>query len=228
MITILVVEDDYNTRLLTKTNLESYYKVLCAKDGKQALDIVENEHIDLIIVDVMMPNMDGYTLSKEIRKEKNNLLIIMVTAKQEINDKLIGFSSGIDDYMTKPINYKELLARINALFRRSNIVNSKKIEIGNVIIDEQTYSVSKDNLHIELPPKEFELLYKLLSYPGKIFTKNQILDDIWGFSSDSSEDTIKTHISRIRNRLRDFDEFEIVTIKGLGYKGEILKGDSEK
>ena len=169
----------------------------------------------------MMPIMDGYTLAKEIRNDKNNIPILMVTAKESINDKLTGFSVGVDDYMIKPIDYNELRARIEALLRRANIVSSKKIEIGNVIINEDTYTVSKDDISIELPPKEFELLFKLLSYPGQIFTKNQILDDIWGYSSDSSEDTIKTHISRIRNKLKDFDEFEIITVKGLGYKGEI-------
>ena len=221
MVTILVVDDNYNTRLITKTNLEDKYKILTAKDGKEALEITENEHIDLIIVDVMMPIMDGYTLAKEIRNDKNNIPILMVTAKESINDKLTGFSVGVDDYMIKPIDYNELRARIEALLRRANIVSSKKIEIGNVIINEDTYAVSKDDISIELPPKEFELLFKLLSYPGQIFTKNQILDDIWGYSSDSSEDTIKTHISRIRNKLKDFDEFEIITVKGLGYKGEI-------
>ncbi|MBR3152329.1 MAG: response regulator transcription factor [Clostridia bacterium] len=221
MVTILVVDDNYNTRLITKTNLEDKYKILTAKDGKEALEITENEHIDLIIADVMMPIMDGYTLAKEIRNDKNNIPILMVTAKESINDKLTGFSVGVDDYMIKPIDYNELRARIEALLRRANIVSSKKIEIGNVIINEDTYTVSKDDISIELPPKEFELLFKLLSYPGQIFTKNQILDDIWGYSSDSSEDTIKTHISRIRNKLKDFDEFEIITVKGLGYKGEI-------
>ena len=214
MVTILIVEDDDNTRLLTKSNLEKEYNILTAKDGEEALNIMENKEVDLIIVDVMMPKMDGYTLSKKIREYNSNMPILMVTAKQSIDDKLQGFSSGVDDYMTKPIDYKELKARIIVLLRRSNINNSKKIVIGNVIIDEKTYTVNKNDISIELPKKEFELLYKLLSYPNQIFTKNQILDSIWGYDS-------KTHISRIRNRLKNFDEFEIVTIKGLGYKGEI-------
>ncbi len=221
MVTILIVEDDDNTRLLTKSNLEKEYNILTAKDGEEALNIMENKEVDLIIVDVMMPKMDGYTLSKKIREYNSNMPILMVTAKQSIDDKLQGFSSGVDDYMTKPIDYKELKARIIVLLRRSNINNSKKIVIGNVIIDEKTYTVNKNDISIELPKKEFELLYKLLSYPNQIFTKNQILDSIWGYDSFSTEDTIKTHISRIRNRLKNFDEFEIVTIKGLGYKGEI-------
>ena len=221
MVTILIVEDDDNTRLLTKSNLEKEYNILTAKDGEEALNIMENKEVDLIIVDVMMPKMDGYTLSKKIREYNSNMPILMVTAKQSIDDKLQGFSSGVDDYMTKPIDYKELKARIIVLLRRSNKNNSKKIVIGNVIIDEKTYTVNKNDISIELPKKEFELLYKLLSYPNQIFTKNQILDSIWGYDSFSTEDTIKTHISRIRNRLKNFDEFEIVTIKGLGYKGEI-------
>lgn len=226
MVTILIVDDTYNTRLVTKANLEDKYKILLAKDGEEALTLIENNHVDLIISDVMMPNMDGYSFSKEIRNEGFSIPILMVTAKESINDKLTGFSVGADDYLTKPVDYNELKARIEAILRRANIANSKKIKIGNVVIDEDTYSIYKEDLKVELPPKEFEILFKLLSYPNQIFTKNQLLDDIWGYNSESMEDTIKTHISRLRNRLQNFNEFEIVTVKGLGYRGIIIKGDN--
>ena len=226
MVTILIVDDTYNTRLVTKANLEDKYKILLSKDGEEALTLIVNNDVDLIISDVMMPNMDGYSFSKEIRNEGFSIPILMVTAKESINDKLTGFSVGADDYLTKPVDYNELKARIEAILRRANIANSKKIKIGTVVIDEDTYSIYKEDLKVELPPKEFEILFKLLSYPNQIFTKNQLLDDIWGYNSESMEDTIKTHISRLRNRLQNFNEFEIVTVKGLGYRGIIIKGDN--
>jgi len=218
MATILVVEDDENTRLLTTSRLKTHFLVLTAKDGKEALDILDNKHVDLMVADVMMPNMDGYTLVETIRKEGNTMPVVMLTAKQSFEDKKTGFSTGTDDYLTKPVNYEELLWRINALLRRSKIATEQKITIKDVVIDSLRYSVSKNDITVELPKKEFEILYKLLSYPGMIFTRNQLLDEIWGYDSTSSDDTIKTHINRLRNRLSDFDEFQIVTIKGLGYK----------
>jgi len=145
----------------------------------------------------------------------------MVTAMQDYNDKRSGFSSGTDDYMTKPIDYDELLWRIRALLRRANIANEQRIVIGNLIIDSSTYTVKKEYSVVDLAKKEFELLYKLLSYPGIIFTKNQLLDDVWGYDSESDETTIKTHINRLRNKFEGFKEFEIITVRGLGYKAEI-------
>ena len=197
--------------------------MICAQDGMEALEVLERRPVDLIISDVMMPRMDGYTLVKTLRERGNPIPVLLLTAKQSFEDKREGFSSGIDDYMTKPVNYEELIWRLNALLRRAHIASEQKIVVGPVVLDSSTYTVTRNGEPLELPKKEFELLYKLLSYPGQIFTRNQLLDGIWGYDSESSEDTVKTHISRLRNKLRDIPEFHIVTIKGLGYKAEINK-----
>lgn len=221
MSTILVVEDDRNTRLLTIARIKPYFDVLSAGDGLAALDVLYQNKVDLIVADVMMPRMDGYTLLRTLREENNDIPILLLTAKQSFEDKKEGFSSGTDDYMTKPVNYEELMWRIHALLRRAQIATEKKIVLGTTVVDSTAYTVSADDQTIEFPKKEFELLFKLLSYPNIIFTKQQLIDEIWGFESESSEDTLKTHISRLRNKLKDCKEFEIVTIKGLGYKAEI-------
>jgi len=221
MATILIVEDNKNTQLLTAARLKPHFDVVCADDGLEALDIIYDKNIDLIIADIMMPNMDGYELLKRLRSEGYKTPIILLTAKQAFEDKQEGFDSGTDDYMTKPVNYDELLLRIKALMRRSNIAAERKITIGTVTVDSATYTVTTQSGSLELPKKEFELLYKMLSYPGMIFTKMQLLEDIWGFDSESTEDTVKTHISRLRNKLNEIPEIEIVTLKGLGYKAEI-------
>lgn len=227
MATILIVEDDKNTQLLTETRLNPYFTVLTADNGQKALDILEKRHIDCIISDIMMPLVDGYKLLKTLRSDGNKTPILLLTAKQAFEDKREGFSLGTDDYMTKPINYDELLWRVNALLRRSNIAGSKKIVIDNLIVDSASFTVTLNGANIEMSKKEFELLYKLLSYPSQIFTRNQLLDEIWGFDSESCEDTIKTHISRLRARFMGCDIFEIVTVKGIGYKAEI-KNKSNK
>lgn len=223
MATILIVEDDKNVQLLTAARLKQYFEIICVNDGLEALDVIYNKHIDLIVADIMMPNMDGYELLKRLRSEDFNMPIILLTAKGAFEDKQEGFSSGTDDYMTKPVNYDELLLRINALLRRAKISTDRKIVLGSVTIDAASYSVTVADNSIVLTKKEFELLYKLLSYPGMIFTKNQLLDEIWGFDSESTGDTIKTHMSRLRSKFKDCNEFEVVTIKGLGYKAEVKK-----
>ena len=223
MATILLVEDEASMRLLTTAKLKHQFTVICAQDGMEALEVLERRPVDLIISDVMMPRMDGYTLVKTLRELGNPIPVLLLTAKQSFEDKREGFSSGIDDYMTKPVNYEELIWRLNAIIRRAHIASEQKIVVGPVVLDSSTYTVTRNGEPLELPKKEFELLYKLLSYPGQIFTRNQLLDGIWGYDSESSEDTVKTHISRLRNKLRDIPEFHIVTIKGLGYKAEINK-----
>ncbi|WP_312159930.1 response regulator transcription factor [Oscillibacter sp.] len=223
MTTVLVVEDDRGTRILTCSKLKGRYTVLSAQDGIEALDVLENKHVDLAIVDVMMRRMDGYELVRQLRADGNTLPVLMLTARQEFNDKRLGFSSGTDDYMTKPIQYEELFWRVESLLRRAGIASRNEMQIGKTILDERTYMLTREKEKVEFPKKEFELLYKLLSYPGQIFTKSQLLDDIWGFDSASGEETIKTHISRLRNKCRDIPEFRIVTRKGLGYKAEIVK-----
>lgn len=221
MTTILVVEDDKNTRLLTTARLKPHYNVVTACDGEEALDIFYSQHIDLIIADIMMPNMDGYELVRTLREYKQDVPVIMLTAKQTFEAKKQGFSTGTDDYMTKPVNYEKLLWRIEALLRRAKINTDKQISLGAVTINAENYTVSRGKEIITLPKKEFELLYKLLSYPDMIFTKDQLLEDIWGYDTDSDENTIKTHISRLRGKFDGWDEFSIITIRGLGYKAEI-------
>lgn len=221
MATILVVEDDKNTRLLTTARLKPHYNVVAACDGEEALDIFYSQHIDLIVADIMMPNMDGYELVRTLREYKQDVPIIMLTAKQTFEAKKQGFSTGTDDYMTKPVNYEELLWRIEALLRRAKINTDKQIALGAVTVNAENYTVSRGEETITLPKKEFELLYKLLSYPDMIFTKDQLLEDIWGYDTDSDENTIKTHISRLRGKFDGWDEFSIITIRGLGYKAEI-------
>ena len=225
MATILLVEDDDSMRLLTTAKLKHQFNIVCAGDGVEALEVLERRAVDLIIADVMMPRMDGYTLVKTLRERGDSIPVLLLTVKQSFEDKREGFSSGIDDYMTKPVNYEELTWRLNALLRRSRIASEQKIVVGRVVLDSGTYTVQREGETLELPRKEFELLYKLLSYPGQIFTRNQLLDGVWGYDSESGEDTVKTHISRLRNKLRDIPEFRIVTIKGLGYKAEITKED---
>lgn len=221
MATILIVEDEQNIQLLMKAQLKPYYDTLTADNGKAAIRVIEDTHVDLIISDVMMPKMDGFEMVDELRKAGYTMPILMLTAKAEMADKRTGFRSGADDYLTKLVVYEEMLLRVEALLRRAHIASERQLKFGETVIDEKSYTVSKGAVTIELPKKEFALLYKFLSYPGQVFTKNQLLDDIWGYDSDSGEDTVKTHVSRVRRKVADFAEFKIVTVKGLGYKGEI-------
>lgn len=222
MATVLIVEDEKNIQLLTKAHLKNHYNVITASNGQEAIDLFYSEHIDLIVADIMMPKMDGYEMVRILREYQNDVPVIFLTAKAGFDDKREGFASGIDDYMTKPVNYDELIWRIEALLRRANINSSQQITIGDITCDANSYCITKgDGEVIDLPKKEFELLYKLLSYPNQIFTKDQLLSDIWGIDTDSDDSTIKTHINRIRNKLDGIDAFEIVTVRGLGYKLEI-------
>lgn len=227
MVTILVVEDNEHTRLLTEARLKRYYNVVVAENGSVALDIFYERQIDLIVADIMMPVMDGYEMVRQLRDDNENVPVLFVTAKGAFEDKKIGFDLGIDDYITKPIDYEELLLRIKALLRRANISNKMKINIGNFEMDENDYSVIYNNDNIELTKKEFELLFKLLSYPNHVMTKMQLLESIWGYESNSSEDTIKTHINKIRNKIKNVKEFEIVSVKGLGYKVVMVDKDEK-
>lgn len=227
MVTILVVEDNEHTRMLTEARLRKFYNVVTAENGSDALDIFYERQIDLIVADIMMPVMDGYELVKNLRDNNEDVPVLFLTAKSTFEDKRQGFELGIDDYVTKPIDYEELLLRIKALLRRANISNKMKITIGSFTMDENDYSVISNGNQIELTKKEFELLFKLLSYPNKVMTKMQLLEDIWGYDSNSSEDTIKTHINKIRNKLKDVNEFEIISVKGLGYKA-IMVNENEK
>ena len=219
MVTILVVEDDVNTRKLMCAVLKQHgFETLQAEDGIAALDILDKHHIDAAILDLMMPNMDGYELTRQIRLAWETLPILMVTAKQEPKDKRQGFMVGTDDYMTKPVDEEEMVLRIRALLRRAQIANDNKLTIGNAVFDFSALTATKDNDIITLPQKEFQLLFKLLSYPNMIFTRLQLMDEIWGMASDTDDHTLNVHINRLRDRFRDWTEFEIVTVRGLGYK----------
>ncbi len=223
MAKILIAEDDVNLRMLMTLRLKNKYDVVAVTDGAEALKKYEEGGIDLIITDIMMPVMDGYTLVENLRSTGSVTPVIMLTAKDAINDKGRGFAAGTDDYLTKPVNFEELTWRIDALLRRSKIANEGRITIGDVVVDKQSFTVTRGDVSYELPTKEFQLLYLLLSYPGKIFTKENILDSVWGYSSESDEYTVRTHINRLRNKFENFPEFEITTIRGVGYKAVIKK-----
>lgn len=219
MFHILVVDDDKHTRQLLRAILENEnYTVSTAADGEKALELMDIEHIDLVVLDIMMPNMDGYEFTKALREVENNLPILMVSAKQLPEDKKKGFLVGTDDYMTKPIDEEEMLLRIKALLRRAKIVNDRRIEIGDVVLDYDSLTVTGHGTKQDLPQKEFMLLYKLLSYPGKIFTRIQLMDEIWGAESDTGWETVTVHIGRLRKRFDGWQEFSIESVRGLGYK----------
>ncbi|MGN0793421.1 MAG: response regulator transcription factor [Aristaeellaceae bacterium] len=227
MFRILVVDDDRNTRLWMKALLEAeHYTVTLAADGLEALDVLEKEHIDLVVLDVMMPHMDGYEFTRELRAASGNSLragqnelpVLMVSAKQMPADIRQGFIAGTDDFMVKPVDEEELLLRIRALLRRARIVSERRITVGRVVLDWDSLSVSREGETQVLPQKEFQLLYKLLSYPGRIFTRIELMDDIWGANSDTGWETVTVHIGRLRRRFEGWPEFEIVSVRGLGYK----------
>ena len=216
---ILVVEDDVDLSSLYKTVLTNRgFDVLTAKNGIEALEIFENQVCSLIITDIMMPDMDGYELAKLIRISDSNVPILMITAKESFPSKKRGFQTGVDDYMVKPIDLNEMLLRVEALLRRSKIVHEQKIIIGATEFNLNGHTVTYHSQQIELPKKEFYLLYKMIAYPNKIFTRQQLMAEIWGLDSNSDERTIDVHIKRIREKFSDNQDFEIVTMRGLGYK----------
>ena len=201
MFQIMVVDDDKNTRLFLKAVLEAEnYTVLTAEKGEAALELMDSNHVDLVVLDIMMPKMDGYEFTKALRESNNNLPILT------------------DDYMTKPIDEEEMLWRIKALLRRARIASERRIVVGDVVLDYDSLTVSRRGETQELPQKEFMLLYKLLSYPGKIFTRIQLMDEIWGADSETGWETVTVHIGRLRKRFEGWNEFEIVSVRGLGYK----------
>lgn len=219
MFQILIAEDDKNTRKLMEAILKDHgFNTIPANNGLEALKLLDTHHVDLVLLDIMMPGLDGYEFTRQIRSTDYNLPILMVSAKQLPEDKRRGFMVGTDDYMTKPVDEEEMILRIKALLRRAQIVNERQITIGDVILDYDSLTVSRDGGSQTLPRKEFYLLYKLLSYPGKIFTRIQLMDEIWGMESESDDNTINVHINRLRKRFEGYPEFSIETIRGLGYK----------
>lgn len=219
MFKILIAEDDHELRrLFAHVLIKNGYTVKEVSNGKEALEALNTEFYDMIISDIMMPIMDGYELVRNLRSSGNTTPILMITAKDAFDDMKKGFLSGSDDYMVKPINVNEMILRVQALLRRSQMINERKVTLNNTIIECDSFSVISNGESIILPQKEFMLLYKLASFPGRIFTRQQLMDDIWGYDSDSDTHTIDVHIGRLRERFKDNTDFKIVTMRGVGYK----------
>ncbi len=219
MLKILIAEDDRELRrLFAHVLIKNGYTVKEVGDGKEALDAIDTEYFDLIISDIMMPVMDGYEFVRLLREAGNTTPVLMITAKDAFDDMRQGFISGTDDYMVKPINVNEMVLRVQALLRRAQMINERKQTIGNTVLECDTFTVSCDGESMVLPQKEFMLLYKLTSYPGRIFTRQQLMDDVWGYDTDSDTHTVDVHIGRLRDRFKDNKDFKIVTMRGVGYK----------
>ncbi len=222
MFNILVADDVANIRRLYEYTLEKNgFKVFTAENGEAALDIIEKQHIDLMILDVMMPKKDGYEVLKTLRESGSNLPVLIITAKDAAEDLRRGFILGTDDYMTKPVDEMEMILRIKALLRRSKIAEEQKIVAGSTELVYDSFSVTVAGEPVVLPKKEFQILFKLLSFPGKTFTRAALMEEFWEMDSDSEARTVDVHINRLRERFRDNKDFEIVTVRGLGYKAEI-------
>lgn len=216
---VLVCEDDKNiSRLMCEYLKRENYIVFDSENGEVALEILDTTHIDLLITDIMMPKLDGFSLSKNLRGAGYELPILMITAKETIEDKKTGFSAGADDYMVKPIDMDEMIMRVSALLRRAKIASDKKLIVGTTIFDYNNFTVSVDNEKYDLPKKEFQLVFKLLSQPSRIFTRHQLMDEIWGYEAESDERTVDVHIKRLREKFYGNKDFELITVRGLGYK----------
>ena len=219
MLKILIAEDDRELRQLFSHVLgRQGYTVFGVSNGKEALDAMDEEYYDMIISDIMMPVMDGYELVRQLRESGNTTPVLMITAKDAFDDMRMGFQSGVDDYMVKPVNVNEMVLRVQALLRRAQMINDRRQVIGNTVMECDSLTVTVDGKSTILPQKEFMLLYKMAAYPGKIFTRQQMMDEIWGYDSESDTHTVDVHIGRLRERFRDSKDFKIVTIRGVGYK----------
>lgn len=219
MLKILIAEDDRELRqLFSHVLMKNGYTVKGVGNGQEALDAMDNDYYDLIISDIMMPVMDGYTFVHQLRDAGDTTPVLMITAKDAFDDMRQGFLSGTDDYMVKPVNVNEMVLRVGALLRRAQMINDRRQVIGNTVLECDSLTVITDGENYVLPQKEFMLLYKMASYPGKIFTRHQLMDEIWGYDSDSDTHTVDVHIGRLRERFRDNKDFKIVTMRGVGYK----------
>ena len=220
MVTILVAEDDAELAELWRVVLEGAgYEVLTAGNGAEALELATGPGADLAICDVMMPVMDGFTLVRELRGAGLTLPVLLITAKGALADKHEGFAAGADDYVVKPVDVNEMLWRVEALLRRARIASEHELSIGGTTLDADALTVRCGAVEETLPQKEFWLLFKLLASPGRVFTRRQLLDDVWGVEADAGDHTLDVHISRLRERFRGNPDFSIVTVRGLGYKG---------
>ena len=219
MLKILIAEDDHELRrLFAHVLIKNGYTVKEVTNGKEALDAINTDYYDLIISDIMMPIVDGYQLVRMLRDAGNNTPVLMITAKDAFDDMRLGILSGADDYMIKPVNVNEMVLRVQALLRRAQMINERKQTIGNTVLECDTFTVTTNSEVISLPQKEFMLLYKMASYPGRIFTRQQLMDDVWGYDTESDSHTVDVHIGRLRDRFRDNSDFKIVTMRGVGYK----------
>lgn len=219
MFKILIAEDDRELRhLFTHVLLKQGYTVRGVSDGQEALDAFENDYYDLLISDIMMPRMDGIALVRALREAGNNTPVMMITAKDDFDDMRQSFLSGSDDYMIKPVNVNEMVLRVGALLRRAQMINERRLLIGSTVLECDSLAVRSGSECMTLPQKEFMLLYKMASYPGRIFTRQQLMDDIWGYDNESDTHTVDVHIGRLRERFRDNPDFRIVTMRGVGYK----------
>ena len=216
---ILIAEDDRELlKLFSHVLTKHGYDVKGVSDGKEALDAIKNDYFDVIISDIMMPVMDGYEFVSQLREAGNTTPVLMITAKDAFNDMRMGFLSGTDDYMVKPVNINEMILRVQALMRRAQMINDRRQVIGKTTLECDSLTVTTPTESFVLPQKEFMLLYKMASYPSRIFTRQQLMDEIWGYESDSDTHTVDVHIGRLRERFRDNEDFEIVTMRGVGYK----------
>lgn len=219
MFKIIVIDDDINLNfLIAKVLTKNGYQVFQCYNANDAYEVLFKNYLDLIITDIMMPGVDGYEFTAGLRKEKIDIPVLMITAKEEFKDKVQGFSVGADDYLVKPINLDELVLRVGAILRRAKINNDRKVSIGTTVLDYDTFTVTTDEEIIELPQKEFNILFKLFSYPNQIFTRTKLMNEFWGMLSESDERTIDVHINRLRDKFKDNPNFEIITVRGLGYK----------
>ena len=219
MLKILIAEDDRELRqLFSHVLMRNGYTVKGVANGQEALEAMDTDFYDMIISDIMMPVMDGYELVRQLRDVGNTTPILMITAKDAFDDMRMGFQSGVDDYMVKPINVNEMVLRVQALLRRAQMINDRRQTIGNTLLECDSLTVTVAGESTVLPQKEFMLLYKMAAYPGKIFTRQQLMDEIWGYDSESDTHTVDVHIGRLRDRFRDCKDFKIVTIRGVGYK----------
>ncbi|MBE6780102.1 MAG: response regulator transcription factor [Clostridia bacterium] len=219
MLKILIAEDDRELRrLFAHVLIKNGYTVKEVANGEEALNAIDTEYFDLIISDIMMPVMDGYEFVRLLREAGNTTPVLMITAKDAFDDMRKGFISGTDDYMIKPINVNEMVLRVGALLRRAQMINERKQTIGGTVLECDTFTVSCDGESMVLPQKEFMLLYKMASFPGRIFTRQQLMDDVWGYDTDSDTHTVDVHIGRLRERFNDNNDFKIVTMRGVGYK----------
>ena len=228
MARILVAEDDRSANKLIGAVLrKDGHVVLSAADGQEALDTLDHEYVDLIVSDVMMPRVDGLELTRQLREAGWDVPILILTARTDAETLHAEFLQGADDYLTKPADMKELVLRVRALLRRSGTADTNRIIVGKTVLDGKLLTVERPGERVELPPKEFQLLFKLLSNPGRAYTRMQLLDEVWGWDTDSSEATVNVHVNRLRTRFSAWDDFHIRTIRGIGYCGEVAKCDHE-